>query len=348
MKTAILLINLGTPDSPKVSDVRKYLNEFLTDKRVIDKPWLIRQILVRGVISLFRAPKSAATYKEVWTKDGSPLLLYTQKIAKALQDKYLESTNTTVFMAMRYQSPSLKNVLKQIEQERFEKVVVLPLYPQNAASSTSSTIEYVMNEMRAWEVYPEIHFINSFYNHPAYIKAWAHNTRKYLEKPYDYYVFSYHGIPQSHIVRTQCECSQNNNLQYYNSDKACNSINEKNHFCYRAQCFANTAYLVKELNLPENKVVSTFQSRLGREPWIFPYTDKVMKKLIEENKAKTFLVIPPSFIADCLETIYEIGIEYDEEVKEWGGAGTTLVESLNISDIWVESLVEMLRPYTNN
>ena len=333
MKKAILLINLGTPDSPSVSDVRKYLTQFLNDARVIDISATGRFFLVNGIIVPFRSPKSAKLYQNIWTKEGSPLLFNTKSLAEKLQrevgDDYI------VEWAMRYQKPSIKSVLEKLRKQQPSEIIILPLYPQYASSSTGSTAELVLKELSGWEVIPSIKLINKFYDSPPFIKALVETAKEYNINSYDHVIFSYHGLPERQIKKASAHYGSNT----CNFENCCNTITKDNQYCYRANCFETTRQLVKHLNIPEGKYTSTFQSRLD-DKWLKPYSDKVIEEFAKKGMKK-ILVFSPAFVADCLETIYEIGTEYNEIFKEYGGESVTLVKSLNDSDSWVKALKEI-------
>jgi ferrochelatase len=335
VKKGILLINLGTPDSPSKSNVRTYLTEFLNDPRVIDISAVGRFMLVNGIIIPFRTGNSAKLYREIWTHDGSPLLLntikLTDKVRKQLGDEYV------VEFAMRYQNPSISSALEKLRKEKVSSITVLPLYPQYASSSTGSTIEKVMKELSSWEVFPDIRIISSFYRDENFLQALAEQGKKHTISDYDHVVFSYHGLPERHIKKSAAHYGSD----YCQLGDCCNKINKSNQFCYRANCFATTRSLVSALQIPEGKYTTTFQSRLN-DKWIKPYSDKVIEELAKKG-AKKLLVFSPAFVADCLETIYEIGTEYNEIFREHGGEKVTLVESLNDNDSWVKAIVEMVK-----
>lgn len=334
MKQAILLINLGTPDSPTPGKVGKYLMQFLNDKRVIDVNPILRFILVNLIIVPTRSFKSSKLYKAIWTKEGSPLLLNSMALKDKLQQHV--GDNYVVELAMRYQSPSIKSVLEKIRQQRPEKIHVLPLYPQYASSSTGSTIEEVLKQIKGWEVIPNLNIISKFYNHPKFLEALFVEAKKHDVNNYDHVIFSYHGLPKRHILKGSAHYG-NNTCQM---GACCNSITKNNQYCYRANCFETTRQLVKALNIPEGKYTTTFQSRLN-DKWLQPFSDKVIEQLAK-NGAKKILAFSPAFVADCLETIYEIGTEYEEIFKEHGGEKVTLVNSLNTNDVWVNAVKEIV------
>jgi protoporphyrin/coproporphyrin ferrochelatase len=334
-KTGVLLVNLGTPNSPSVSDVRKYLREFLMDARVIDIAGPLRWALVNLIIAPFRAPKSAKIYKELWTEAGSPLKLYGLSNEKALQDQL--GSQYLVKLAMRYQNPSIHAKLEEFRVAGIRKLIVIPLFPQYASASTGSVFENVFDELSKWQVMPEIRIVNYFYHYPKFIEGFVNNARKYMEQQqYDHFLFSYHGLPESQIKKGDC---------YGDVCKlgtCCQKITPKNQHCYRAQCFETSRLLVKALGLKEGSYTTSFQSRLGSDPWIKPYSDVVIKELAEKG-VKKVLTFSPAFVADCLETTIEIGVEYDELFKEAGGEEWQLVDSLNDSALWIDLLEELVK-----
>lgn len=333
-KTGVLLINLGTPDSPSVSDVRKYLREFLMDKRVLDIPWMNRFLLVNFIIAPFRAPKSAKVYKELWQKTGSPLLHYGLESKRLLQQEL--GDQYVVTLGMRYQNPSLQSAVAELEGKGIDKIIIIPLFPQYASASTGSAIEEALQHIYKWEVIPETKVVSNFPSHPLFIKSFVELGRKYLEtQEYEHIIFTYHGIPERQIKRASVQ----NYCQL--SNKCCSTYHSKNRYCYRAQCYETTRHLVKELNIPEGKYTVCFQSRLGKTPWIKPYTDEIIKELAEKG-VKSVLAFSPSFVADCLETTIEGGIEYRDLFKEHGGEKWQLVESLNDHPLWISCLKNMV------
>jgi len=334
MKTGILLINLGTPDSPSKAHVRKYLTEFLNDPRVIDISPIGRFFLVNGIIVPFRAGKSAKLYQQIWTKEGSPLLVHSRAVKEKLQAEL--GNEYVVELGMRYQSPSLRSALENLRKARVSKIVVLPLYPQYASSSSGSSIAKTMSLLKEWEVTPSVQVISKFYDHPAFIDACVETAKKYKIEDYDHYLFSYHGLPERHIRKSDAHYGGGHCVM----GKCCNVISDNNQYCYRAACFETTRQMVKRLNLPEEKVTTSFQSRLD-DKWIKPYSDKMLEELAKKG-VKKLLVFSPAFVADCLETIYEIGIEYDEIFRKHGGEKVQLVESLNSSPQWISALKKMV------
>ncbi|MBI9068089.1 MAG: ferrochelatase [Salinivirgaceae bacterium] len=328
---AVLLINIGSPDSYKTKDVRKYLKQFLVDKRVINIPAFFRYLLVYGIIAPFRAPKSAAKYKEIWTKNGSPLIDYSNRLKEKLQKLYANEAD--VYFAMRYGNPSLASVLNEIKQKNYSEITVCPVYPQNASSTTSSSVEEVCRIMKKWENIPNIKFVNDFWHQPAYIEALHNKVASYNPNEYDHVLISFHGLPLSQVYAA------------YN----CNSCSVEectlkpitdNKFCYRAQCYALSKILADKLDLSIEKYSVGFQSRLSKN-WLSPFSDEILENLVTQGKKKV-MVICPSFISDCLETIHEVAIEYTQDFKKNGGEKLFLVPALNADDYWVESFKNIL------
>ena len=332
-KTGVLIVNQGTPDSPETPDVRKYLREFLMDERVIDIPYIGRWLLVNGIIATFRAPKSAKEYKKLWEDRGSPLKFHLSDVRDLLQNALGDDYH--VAFGMRYQSPSLETALNELKDANVKRIIVIPLFPQYASATTGSVNQKVGEIVNKWQIIPSITHINQFMDHPKFIEAFAAKGREFLDKKeYDHIVFSYHGVPERHIkkgsVGDQCKLGN-----------CCNALHDKNRYCYRAQCFHTTRLLAKELGLKEEQYTTTFQSRLGKDPWVQPYTDVVLKDLPGEGKKKV-LAYSPAFIADCLETTLEVGEEFKEEFEEAGGEVWDLVPSLNTSELWIECLKDLV------
>lgn len=330
--TGVLLINLGTPDSPKTGDVRKYLSEFLNDPRVIDIPWLLRKLLVNLIIVPFRASKSAKIYNELWTEKGSPLLYYTEelqdKLGKVLPENY------TVHMAMRYQNPSMDKVLEEMRMIGYEKIIIIPLFPQYASASNGSAVEKAMNIMSKWWVIPEIRIVGQFYDHPKFIDAFVNRAKEFNLGDFDHILFSYHGLPERQVDKVYAD-------EKPCSDHSCEKeINNTNHHCYKATSYATTRLIADKLNLKEADYSVGFQSRLD-DKWLKPYSDKLIEQFAKEGKKKV-LVFSPAFVADCLETTIEIGDEYQEIFEEHGGEKVQLVPSLNVGDDWVDCLKDIV------
>jgi ferrochelatase len=329
----VLLLNLGTPDSPTSGKVKKYLTQFLNDPRVIDINRIGRFFLVNGIIIPFRTKGSTKIYKEVWDeKKGSPLLFHTKNLSEKVQEQL--GDNFHVEYAMRYQKPSTESVLERMQKMNFKQLIVLPLYPQYASSSTGTALEEVMRVVKKWWVIPELSLISQFNTEAGYIDTIVERTAKYKIEEYDHIIFSYHGLPIRHVdkVYEDGECKSKNC-----EDEA----TRENQFCYKANCYETTRLLAEKLNLKEEQYTVAFQSRLN-EKWLEPFADQVV---IEKAKsgAKKLLIFSPAFAADCLETLIEIGGEYNELFQEHGGELVQLVESLNDHPLWVNTVAEMVK-----
>jgi len=332
MVIGVLLVNLGTPDSPEPKDVKKYLTEFLTDGRVIDLPRLKRNLLVRGIIIPKRYKESAQLYQSIWDKKGSPLLFHGKKVEEDLQERL--GADYLVKLAMRYQSPSIEKGLSELKQ--CDKLVIFPMFPQYASATTGSVHEKVFNILKKWTIIPEMHFVSSYSNHPLMIEAFAQRAREWDLDSFDHFVFSYHGLPKSQVVKADQKgvC--------FKSENCC----ENNPSCYVAQCTLTTKEIVKVLGASKDKWTQTFQSRLGKSPWVTPYTDDVLKSLAAKGK-KRVLVFCPSFVADCLETLEEIGSEYRKVFQNSGGETLELVKGLNDHPKWIETIESIVHEHTS-
>ncbi|RZK56185.1 MAG: ferrochelatase [Pedobacter sp.] len=334
-KKGVLLVNLGTPDSPEVPSVRKYLDQFLMDERVIDIPKFNRTLLVKGIIVPFRSPKTSKLYKKIWNENGSPLLHYSKIQAKLLQEKLGDEYH--VELAMRYQSPSIESALANLKAGLVESIKVIPMFPQYASASSGSVMQLVMELVSKWQTVPPISFINSFHDNRQMIEVFAENAMKHQPETYDHVLFSFHGLPERQLLK--CDHTGSYCLKKSN---CCETFNDANKFCYSAQGHDTARLLAKELGISKENYTVCFQSRLGKEPWVQPYTTDVLKKLAAEGK-KRLLVFSPAFVADCLETLYEITVEYHEEFKTLGGEHVQLVESLNDHPKFIEALEEMVK-----
>ena len=326
-QTAVILVNVGTPDSPAVADVRRYLFQFLNDRRVIDLPWLLQKILVNLIIVPFRAPKSAKLYQKLWDEKGSPLLYYSEQVEEKLQLRM--GGNYRIYNTMRYGNPSLEKILKQIENQNFKKIVILPLFPQYASATTGSVSEYVLAKISRWNAIPELRLINHFHDHPAFIDAFVSQAVSYEVAKWDHVIFSFHGLPLRQISKvhpeidcTECLCKTQ-------------SI-EEGKFCYQAACYETARLIAGKIGLSTSDYSVSFQSRLTKN-WMTPFTDVVLVKKAKEG-IKKILIFAPAFVADCLETKVEIGDEYKILFKKHGGEDLQLVESLNDHDCWIEGL----------
>ena len=339
-KTGVLLLQLGTPDSPKTSDVRRYLTEFLNDPRVIDIPWILRKILVNGVIVPFRAPKSAKIYKELWELgDGiSPLKTHTLKVQEILQNAF-QNEHVTVEMAMRYQNPSMDSVLERMHQANYDEIIILPLFPQYASASTGSAVEKAMDIIRKWWVIPELKIISQFWDNEGYIDSIVENTKQFNLKEYDHVLFSYHGLPERQVDKVY----EGTDLC---ADEPCETeLNDRNKFCYKATAFATTRLIAQKIGLTDDQYTVCFQSRLDKK-WLTPFSDKVVEEWGKKG-AKKLLVFSPAFVADCLETLIEIGEEYQEIFEEHGGEKVQLVPSSNSHPLFVNGLEKLIRQKMN-
>jgi len=332
-KKGVLLVNLGTPDQPDTPNVRKYLREFLMDGRVIDIPFVQRWMLINFIIAPFRAPKSAAEYQKLWDERGSPLKYYGEDVRDLLQKEL--TGDYVVALAMRYQNPSIASGLDELKKAHVSEIIVVPLFPQYASASTGSVADKVMELVRKWQIIPNIRFINQFADDPMFIEVIAQRAKKWMEQyDYDHYLFSYHGLPERQILKgsvgSQCQLG-----------KCCNSYHDKNRYCYRAQCFLTSRLIAESLGIPEDKYTVAFQSRLGKTPWIQPYTDEKLVEFAEKGHKKV-LAFSPAFVSDCLETTVEVGETYHEQFLEAGGERWDLVESLNDHPLWIECLKNLV------
>lgn len=330
-KKGILLVNLGTPDAPTWSGLRSYLSQFLTDRRVIDLPWLFRNMLFRGIVVPIRSRKVSKLYQQLWMEEGSPLKVYGKRLAKGVQD--ILGEEYAVELAMRYQNPSIEKSLDALRKQEVSEIVVFPLFPQYASATTGSVFEEVMRIMKKKELIPSIRFINSYYDHPDVIKLYADKARKHDLTKYDHFIFSFHGVPQRYLKKenTYCKCD----------GQCCLTMESGNQFCYSAQCHASAFAIAKELNIPSDKMTISYQSRFGPEAWLQPYTDKVLEEQLEKGNKK-ILCFSPAFVADCLETTIEIGDEYKEDFIHAGGEELDLVESLNDDPRWMQAIADMV------
>ena len=329
----VLLVNLGSPDGPTAKEVKPYLDEFLMDERVIDVPNWLRNLLVRGIILQTRPKKSAKAYAKIWWEEGSPLVVISERFAS----KVGQQTDIPVALGMRYGSMSIKNALKELKDKGVSEILLVPLYPHYAMSSYETVVVKTMQEQQA--NYPDMRIttLPAFYKNPDYIKVLSERILKGLENfDYDHILFSYHGIPERHIRKsdpTKFHCK---------IDGSCCQINSVAHnTCYRHQCYDTTELVKAELNLDEDKVSTSFQSRLAGDPWLKPYTDFEFERLAKAG-IKKLAVITPAFVSDCLETLEEIAMEGKEQFMEAGGEGYIHIPCLNESDSWVALMAEWI------
>lgn len=324
-KKGILLINLGSPRSTAVKDVKEYLDEFLMDEKVIDYRWIFRALLVQGIILKTRPAKSAEAYKTVWTDEGSPLIVITKKVQQKLQNL----VDIPVEIGMRYAQPSIETGIRNLVEKGINEIVLFPLYPQYAMSTTETVIGKA-EEIRK-KKFPDvrINYVQPFYNRDFYIDCLAESIREKLPENFDALLFSYHGVPERHIYKTDP-------TKTCNMNDCCYKDNHPSHaFCYRHQCFSTTEHVIRKLELPKDKVIVSFQSRLGKDKWMEPYTDHTLES-IPGKDIKNIAVVCPAFVSDCLETLEEISVEGQEQFLEAGGENFTYIPCLNDEDRWIE------------
>ena len=336
MKKGVLLVNLGSPDSTKPKDVKKYLDEFLMDPRVIDVPRWARILLVRGIILNTRPKKSAKAYSKIWWEEGSPLIVLSER----LQKKVREKVNIPVALAMRYGSMTLQNGLQDLVDRGVDEVLTIPLYPQ-FAMATTETINVRVNELQK-EFFPNLKVTSlpSFYSKPDYIEVFSKSIGEKLDAlDYEHLLFSYHGVPERHIRKsdiTKSHCQID--------DNCCVTPNESHRFCYRHQCYETTRLVAEKLHLKEGSYSMSFQSRLGFDPWLQPYTDRTIERLGKAG-IKKMAIVTPAFVSDCLETLEEIAIEGAEIFYEVGGLEFTPIPCLNDRDDFAQLLANWIEKW---
>ncbi|TWP23392.1 ferrochelatase [Apibacter muscae] len=334
----ILLVNLGSPKSTSVEDVRIYLREFLMDKRVIDVPWIIRKLIVELAILPKRPKESAKAYQSIWWDEGSPLVVISERITQKIK----KSINNPVALAMRYQQPSIEKGLKELEEQGVTETLVIPLYPQYAMSTTETVVEKAKEIQK--KRFPKMHlsFLPPFYKDEEYLDLLTKNIKTKLPKNFDLLIFSYHGLPERHIFKTDI-------TKTCRLDNSCCFEKElpSHSYCYRHQCYYVTEQIKKRLGLEDSKVMQTFQSRLGKDPWLKPYTDYTLKNLSSKG-IKKIAIVAPAFVSDCLETLEELAVENKEYFIENGGIEYNYLECLNEDDNWIQWLINKINNYTNN
>lgn len=329
----VLLVNLGSPDSTDPKDVKKYLDEFLMDPRVIDVPRWARILLVRGIILNTRPKKSAAAYQRIWWEEGSPLIVLSER----LQEKVKQKTTAPVALAMRYGSMTLQKGLQELVDKGVTEVLVIPLYPQ-FAMATTETIDVKVEELRK-EFFPqlEVTSLPAFYKKPAYIDVLSRSIAEGLKNAdYEHVLFSYHGVPERHIRKsdiTKSHCKIDGSC--------CVTASEAHTFCYRHQCLDTTRMVAEKLNLKEGTFSTSFQSRLGFDPWLQPYTDRTIERMGLAG-TKKLAIVTPAFVSDCLETLEEIAMEGEEIFHEVGGKDFTVVPCLNDRDDFAQLLADWI------
>jgi ferrochelatase len=333
----VLLINLGSPKSPSAADVATYLREFLMDGRVIDSPWPIRFALVNLLIVPRRSHQSAEAYQSVWTKEGSPLVTTSRKVCAALQGR----VEIPVELAMRYQEPKMEEAINNLVYQDVNELLVIPMFPHYAMSSFETAAERAIEI--AFEQAPQmkVTVVKPYYDHPAYIAALAESARPYLANKPDHLLFSFHGLPERHLRKA--DPTGRHDLS---KEDCCAPGNPAYKTCYRAQCFATVRAFVREAGLPERGYSVAFQSRLGREPWMKPYTDLELARLAKSG-VKRLAVMCPAFVSDCLETLEEIGMRGKEIFLENGGEEFTLIPCLNEHPLWIKALEGMVAEFTS-
>ena len=334
----ILLNNLGSPDSTEIKDVKTYLDEFLMDERVIDIDYWKRFILIKGIILNFRPKKSAKAYRKIWWDEGSPLVVISERFTEKIKQKI----NIPIELAMRYGSMSLEKGIKNLVDKGVTEILLVPLYPHYAMSSYETVV--VKAEEIIAKNYPNVilDVLPPFYNKPDYIKAMSDNIANHLKGfDFDHVLFSYHGIPERHIKKsdpTKSHCKLDGSC--------CERNSVAHHTCYRHQCFETTKAIAKELGLDESNHSNSFQSRLLKDPWLKPYTDFELEKFPELGKKK-LAVVTPAFVSDCLETLEEIAMEGKEEFLEAGGTDYKHIPCMNDNDDWVDVMVSWLNDWNN-
>jgi protoporphyrin/coproporphyrin ferrochelatase len=330
----VILMNLGSPDSTEVPDLRKYLNEFLTDKRVIDS-WFVRNFLVRTIIVPRRAPESAKGYETIWTKNGSPLVEITKNLALKLQEQLPEP----VTIAMRYGNPGMEKAYEDllIKLPNLEEVIAIPLYPHYAMSSYETAVEHAKEVHRKNRYTFKLTFIPPIYQHKNYIHAMAENMRPYLTKEFDHLLFSFHGIPERHIKK-----SDPTHMHCLGTADCCTTPSVAHATCYRHQCLKTMTLITEVLEIPKDKYSFSFQSRLLKDPWLKPYTDLRLQEMPNEG-IKKLLVVCPAFVSDCLETLEEIEIRGRESYLSSGGNEFEMIPCLNTNPLWIQTLADFIR-----
>lgn len=335
-KTGVLIVNVGTPEHPKKSAVRKYLGQFLTDKRVVALPAFLRYLLVYGIIVPFRTAKSTEAYQLVWDQvKGSPLLSISQSFTDQLQQ--VLGSSYSVKLAMRYGKPAIESVLQQMQQEHIDHIIVAPMYPQYASATNSSVLEKVFHTIKQNEIIPTVTTLAPFYNEPVFIQAAANRIAPLLHDEWDAVLFSYHGLPFEQVKRSEVKPDRN-----CYQDLPCPAIQTNNRHCYRAQCYETTRLLAKALQLSDSDYMVSFQSRVGFNRWIGPDTETAMKILIGKGK-KRLVVACPSFVSDCLETLEEIKCRAQETWLAMGGESLVLAPCVNDAPDWVAGFADLIR-----
>jgi ferrochelatase len=334
MSKAVLLVKLGSPDSPSVPDVRRYLNEFLMDARVIDVAWPLRRFIV-GMVLINRPKESAHAYQSVWTREGSPLIVTSRRVQTLLQQR----VNVPVELAMRYQNPSVPDVVKKLALQGVTELFLLPLFPHYAMSSYETAVVWVQENVAKHAPHMKLTVKKPYYDSPDYIAALSAVMADSLKGDYEHLLISFHGVPERQIKKsdpTKCHC--------LTVRDCCEVASPAHEFCYRAQCFKTAKLLAKQCNLPDKKWSVAFQSRLGKDPWLQPFTDIELERLAKSG-VKKMLIMSPAFVSDCLETIEELGIRGKETFIGAGGESYTLIPCLNEHPLWISALENMVKSF---
>ena len=335
---AVLLVNLGSPNSPSVPDVRKYLGEFLMDGRVLDAPFPIRWCIVNLAILPSRPKHSSEAYEKIWTSEGSPLVATSRHVRAELERR----SGLPVALAMRYQNPSIEDAICKLHAEGIEELLLIPLFPHYAMSSYETAVERVKKMIAMISPAISLTVVPPYFDQADYIKALVGSAADYLAQEYDHLLFSFHGIPERHVKKsdpTGCHC--------LGTKDCCSTPSPAHETCYRAQCFQTALAFVKQAGIPANKFSISFQSRLGRDPWLKPYTDHLLESL-PKSGTKKLLVICPAFVSDCLETLEEIGLRGRESFLQAGGEKFTLIPCLNEHPLWLAALEKMVANWNAN
>jgi len=338
MSKGVLLVNLGSPDSPSVADVRRYLREFLMDERVLDMNWLARFCVVQFAILPKRPTQSAEAYQKIWAPAGSPLIV----ISRNVQAKLQQRVSVPVELAMRYQNPSIPDAVRGLAQKGVDELLVIPLFPHYAMSSFESAVERVKEVAASVATKMQVQVQPPFFDQPDYVAALVASAEYFLKKGFDHLLFSFHGLPERQLRKSDPTGSH-----CLTAENCCQTASPAHSTCYRAQCFKTVAAFVDQANVRKEKYSSAFHSRLGRHPWLTPYTDHELPKLAARG-IKKLLVMCPAFGSDCLETLEEIGLRGRQAFLDAGGSELTLIPCLNEHPLWLEALEKMIGRFTND
>lgn len=336
-KKAVLLLNLGSPASTKVGDVRRYLREFLMDSRVIDSPAFQRAMVVHLVILPFRAKRTAEAYRQIWRPDGSPLLIMSSRQRDLVQAE----VETTVALAMRYGSPSICEVVTGLVDDGVEEIFIMPLYPQYAMSSYETVVVRVMEEIQRLKPSMGTTLLQPFYDDPEYVDALLQSSESYLKEGFDKLIFSFHGLPERHLRK-----SDTSHAHCLSTAGCCQNNHPAHATCYRSQCFKTVEKFTARAGLSPDNYLVTFQSRLGRDPWLRPYTEQTLDTLGRDGVGK-LLVMCPAFVTDCLETLEEIAIRGKSVFEKAGGGSLTLIPCMNDHSAWIQFLAGKIKKWLN-